>query len=393
MTSPQPRLPFAWDNPLELSPEYAKLREREPIARVTTVAGDDAWLVTAYDPARRLFSDDRLGRSHHDPANAPRISNSVLLGGPRGNYDTEREDHAKMRRLLTPAFSARRMTAMRERVQELVDELLDRMAGLTPPVDLHTEFALRLPVLVICELLGVPYEDRDHFRALSDDIGDFSDPHRSMRAMERFVEYTGELLRRKRETPAEDVYTDLAGADLPDDEAAFLAAGLLFAGHETTVNRIDYGVLTLLANPAQRDALLADPSLVPSAVEEILRVTAPGQSTGVTRYAHDDIEIDGVTIRKGEAVLIQPQAANHDPSVFPDPDRFDIQRVSRTPHLAFGHGAHFCLGASLARVELQVVFGTLFQRFPTLRLAVPFEDLRRRREQMTGGMERLPVTW
>jgi cytochrome P450 len=113
----------------------------------------------------------------------------------------------------------------------------------------------------------------------------------------------------------------------------------------------------------------------------------------VTRYAHDDIEIDGVTIRKGEAVLIQPQAANHDPSVFPDPDRFDIQRVSRTPHLAFGHGAHFCLGASLARVELQVVFGTLFQRFPTLRLAVPFEDLRRRREQMTGGMERLPVTW
>ncbi len=393
MTSAQPRLPFVWNNPLELSPEYAKLREQAPIARVTTPAGDDAWLVTAYDQARRLFGDDRLGRSHHDPANAPRISNSVLLGGPRGEYATEREDHAKMRRLLTPAFSARRMTAMRGRVQELVDGLLDRLAGLEPPVDLHAEFSLRLPVLVISELLGVPYEDRDHFRGLSDAIGDFSDPHKSLEAMERFTEYTGELLRRKREHPAEDVYTDLATAGLPDGDAALLAAGLLFAGHETTVNRIDYGVLTLLANPDQRDALLRDPSLVPAAVEELLRVTAPGQASGVTRYAHEDIEVDGVTIRKGDAVLISPMTANHDPAAFPDPDRFDITRDSRAPHLAFGHGAHFCLGASLARVELQTVFGTLFQRFPTLRLAVPFEELKRRPDQVTGGLVRLPVAW
>ncbi|MEV5409653.1 cytochrome P450 [Thermopolyspora sp. NPDC052614] len=393
MTSTQPRLPFVWNNPLELPPEYAKLREQAPITRVTTAAGDEAWLVVAYDQARRLFADDRLGRSHHDPANAPRISNSALLGGPRGDYATEREDHTKMRRLLTPAFSARRMTAMRGHVQELVDGLLDRMAGLERPVDLHAEFSLRLPVLVICELLGVPYEDRDRFRALSVDLGDFSDPHRSLQALEQFTEYTGELLRRKREHPAEDVYSDLAAADLPDGEAALLAAGLLFAGHETTVNRIDYGVLTLLANPDQLDALLRDPSLVEAAVEELLRVTVPGQGSGVTRYAHADIEIDGVTIRRGEAVLLSPHVANHDPAVFPDPDRFDIARESRSPHIAFGYGAHFCLGASLARVELQTVFGTLFQRFPTLRLAVPFEELRRRNDQLTGGLEALPVAW
>lgn len=393
MSTPLPRLPFVAKNIFELPPEYAELRKDAPICRVETAAGDEAWLVTGYAATRQLLGDDRLGRSHPDPANAPRISGSVLLGGPQGDYETERESHAKMRRLLTPAFSARRMTALRAYVQKLVDELLDRMTEAPPPADLHEEFSVRLPILVICELLGVPYEDRDHFRALSDGIAQMSDVRQGEAALARFIEYTGGLLRHKREAPAEDVYSDLAAADIPDREAALIAAGLLFAGHETTVNRIDYGVLLLLANPDQRDLLLREPSLLPAAIEEILRVSAPNQGTGLTRYAHEDVEIAGITIRRGEAVVIPPAVANRDPSVFPDPDRFDITRESPAPHVTFGHGGHFCLGASLARVELQAVFGTLFQRLPNLDLAVPLEELEQREDRMTGGLVRLPVTW
>jgi len=393
MSSSLPRLPFHSKNPLELPREYAELQRKEPISRVATAADDEAWLVTGYAEMRRLLADDRLGRSHPDPENAPRISGSVLLGGPQGDYETERERHAKMRRLLTPAFSARRMTALRPRVQELVDGLLDRLTETAPPADLHERFSVPLPILVICELLGVPYEDRDHFRKLSDGIGEMRDRRRGAEALERFIEYTGELLRRKKAEPAEDVYSDLAAADIPDREAALLAAGLLFAGHETTVNRIDYGTLLLLANPDQRELVVRDPSRVPALVEEILRVAAANQGNGITRYAHDDIEVSGVTIRKGEALVLPPAVANRDPSVYPDPDRFDITRESPAPHLAFGHGAHFCLGASLARVELQTVFGTLFQRIPTLELAVPIEELEQRQDRITGGLVRLPVTW
>jgi len=393
MSSSLPRLPFVSKNPLELPHEYTELQRKAPISRVTTAAGDEAWLVTAYAEMRQLLADDRLGRSHPDPENAPRISGSVLLGGPQGDYETERESHAKMRRLLTPAFSARRMTALRPRVQQLVDELLDRLTETPPPADLHERFSVPLPILVICELLGVPYEDRDHFRKLSDGIGEMRDRERGAAALEQFIGYTGELLRRKKAEPAEDVYSDLAAADIPDREAALLAAGLLFAGHETTVNRIDFGTLLLLTNPGQRELVAQDPSRVPALVEEILRVAAPNQGNGVTRYAHDDIEIAGITIRKGEALVLPPAVANRDPSVYPDPDRFDITRESPAPHLAFGHGPHFCLGASLARVELQTVFGTLFQRIPTLELAVPVEELKLRQDRMTGGLVRLPVTW
>ncbi|MCG5219425.1 cytochrome P450 [Streptosporangium soli] len=387
-----PKLPFDRNDPLDVPEEYRALRVTAPVTRVRTQTGDLAWLVSGYEEARQAFADPRLGRSAPDPERAARISNSVLLGGPRGDVATEKAEHERMRRILAPAFSARRMNALRPHVQELVDELLDRMAERTPPVDLRETLSLPLPVLVICELLGVPYDDREYFRKLADAMGDLGDPVRAGAALAELGEYARRIVDGKRGAPAADVFSDLATMDASEEEISTLAAGLLFAGHETTVNRIDYGVLLLLRNPAQRDALIADPGLADSTVEEILRMAAPGHH-GLPRYAHEDVTIGGVAIERGEAVLISTAVANRDERAFVEPDRFDIGRAPEDPHLSFGYAARYCLGASLARVELRTVFGSLFRRFPTLALAIPFEELREREASLTGGVTRIPITW
>ncbi|MEW9554180.1 cytochrome P450 [Nonomuraea sp. NPDC050783] len=387
-----PIIPFARKDPLDMPAAYRELRAEEGIARVRTRTGDEFWLVSGYEDARALFNDPRLGRSHPEPDRAARLSGSALLGGPQGEPATERADHERMRRLFMPAFSARRMKALAGHVGSLVDERLDRLAGLAPPADLHAELSFPLPVLVICQLLGVPYEDREYFSGVSARMGGMLDHEDSEAARDEMAAYTAALIERKRREPAEDVLSDLAG-QLDDDGAiARLAGGLLFAGHETTVNRIDFGVLLLLAHPDQLDLLKADPGLAPGAVEEILRMAAPSLH-GLPRYAHEDIGIGGVTIRKGEAVVLMPGAANRDERVYPDPDAFDIRRPLTDPHLSFGYGPRFCIGASLARVELVAVFSRLFQRFPGLRLAVPVTDLPRNAGRITEGFAELPVTW
>jgi pentalenolactone synthase len=368
------------------------LRAEGPITKVRTRTGDEAWLVTGYEEARSVFADERFGRSHPTPDTAPRLSNSALLGGPLGDYATEKVAHDRMRRLLAPAFSARRMQALSGRVRHLVDDLLDRMAEHGPPADLHTELSVPLPIQVICELLGVPYEDRDRFRAITEGMADLTDAGRSAAAQAELQEYSRGIVMAKRDDPGEDVYSDLATAGLPGDQAAMLAAALLFAGHETTVSRIDYGVVLLLDNPAQLEALKRDPALAPATVEEIVRVAAPSEH-GLVRYAREDVDIEGITIRAGEAVVVTVAAANRDELAYADPDRFDIARDSGNPHLGFGYGIYYCLGAGLARVELRAVFGTLFQRFPTLRPAVPLEELTTRPNHLTGGLTELPVTW
>jgi pentalenolactone synthase len=340
---------------------------------------------------------------------------------------TEQADHAAMRRLLTPSFSARRLALLRPRVQALVDGLLDAMGRMAPPVDAHEAIAFPLPALVICELLGVPAEDREAFRRWSDDAADMTDAARSMAGWKALRHYMRELIVRKQQ-PGEDVISDLiaahrsriqapqpqptAGLDIAS-QIAPLAAGLLFAGHETTVAALDKGIVLLLTNPTQREALQHDPTLVPSAVEEILRHPLPvptpqtsapletpekpvtletGKAGGLPRYANADIELAGDTIRAGDLVLLDLQDANLDAQRFPVPEAFDVARVDN-PHVAFGHGPYYCIGAPLARIELQALFGTLFQRFPTLRLAVRAEQLRLRSHLLTGGLAALPVTW
>ena len=400
-TAPAPQLPFSRPDVLDIAPEYDGLRRDRPVAAVTTPAGDPAWLATGFTVVRDLLGDTRLGRSHPDPEHASRINDSAVQEGPSGDHETEAEDHRRMRRLLTPAFSARRMRALGEDVQALVDEGVDRMLAEreTSPdgvVDLHAALAFPLPVAVICRLLGVPTADGDHFRELSDRMATSDpavDPHG---AREEFGRYMAGLAEAKRAQPGEDVISDLVAAYEADDdfrpeELVRLSVGLLFAGHETTVVQIGLGALLLLANRVQWQALVDDPALVTNAVEEMLRARGTGGG-GIPRYARTDLVIDGVTVQAGDLVLLDNAAANHDPAVFADPDRMDVTR-STGAHLTFGHGARYCLGAPLARIELETVFSQLVSRFPTLRLDVAVEDLRTRHDAVTGGLVELPVRW
>ncbi|HYZ36364.1 MAG TPA: cytochrome P450, partial [Pseudonocardiaceae bacterium] len=275
------------------------------------------------------------------------------------------------------------------------ETLLDQLADQGSPADLHEALSVPLPVQVICELLGVPYRDRDQFRSWSVGASNLSDRKAATEALEQLVAYMHQLITHKRAHPSQDVISDLISAQAQgrygDGSIAELAAVLLFAGHETTVTRIDYGTLLLLTHPAQGEAIRRDSQLVEGAVEEILRMAVPGLS-GLPRYAHDDIELAGVMIRAGDAVLLSSLAANRDADAFPDPDRFDITRTPNQ-HLSFGHGPRFCIGASLARVELNAVFTALPRRFPTLQLAVPLEDLQLRTDVLIGGLTALPVAW
>lgn len=386
------QLPFEQPDPLGVAPLLRELQARGPVHRVRTATGDEAWLITGHAEVRRLLADDRLGRSHPSPETAARTGESALFGGPLGDFATEQADHARMRSLLQPHFSPRHIKALRPRVEALTAGLLDDMVERGSPADLHAAVAVPLPILVICELLGVPYEDRDRFRAWSADAANTRDRAQSEQGLGQLFGYCLELVARKRIDPGDDVVSRLCSTDgVSDAEAAGLSVALLFAGHETTVVQIGLGALLLLAHPGQWRAVVDDPDLVANAVEEILR--APGKGGGgIPRYARTDLEIDGVPIRAGDLVLLDNGAANHDPAVFPDPDRLDVTR-SAAAHLTFGHGARYCVGAPLARLELHVVFSRLARRFPTLELAVGVEELRMRRDVLTGGLVELPVRW
>ncbi len=398
-TADVPRLPFDRPAVLDVGPIWADLRARHPITRVLTPAGDPAWLVTGYTEAKALFGDARLGRSHRDPEKASRISNSGFNGGPVGSFDAEPAFNARLRRVLVPSFSARRMHRLEDGMQTLVDSLLDDViaaGGDGKIVDLHERLSLPLPIFVICQLLGVPYGDRDYFKDLSERAATMTgeDP---FTAIIELLAYAGELAEVKRRDPGPDVISDLVQAqrDDPDFTTAELTqivAGVLFAGHETTVNRISLGTLLLLENPEARRQLVDDPPSRPRIVEEVLRLAAP-ESFGLARYAREEIALGDVTIAAGDAVIIATLAGNRDEAAFPDPEAFDPDRPAAAAHLSFGHGAHYCIGASLARTELRVALASLFTRLPDLRLAIEPGRLHLHVERVTGGLHELPVTW
>ncbi|MGH3392175.1 MAG: cytochrome P450 [Actinomadura sp.] len=386
------QLPFEQAHPLQPAPLLRRLQAEGQIHPIRTAVGDQAWLITGYEEVRRLLSDDRLGRSHPDPASAARTGESALFGGPLGGYDTEHADHARMRSLLQPHFSPGRMRALRPRIEALTSDLLDELARREQPADLHEALALPLPILVICELLGVPYQDRDRFCSWTQAAADVRDRARSEQGLADLFGYGQQLVEHKRHDPGDDVISRLCATDeVADDEIAMLSMALLFAGHETTVVAIGMGALLLLTNPGQWRALHDDPTLIATAVEEILR--APGNGGGgIPRYARTDLELDGVLVRAGELVLLDNGAANHDAAVFADPDDVDITRRDAA-HLAFGHGARYCIGAPLARIELHAVFSQLVPRFPAMRLGVPIDELQINRDVLTPGPAELPVTW
>ncbi|WP_328644332.1 cytochrome P450 [Amycolatopsis sp. NBC_00348] len=401
-TEETPRLPFARANALAIAPDYEALRQQAPVSRVLTPAGDPAWLVTSFEEAKEVFRDKRFGRSHPAPEQASRISHAAIQDGPSGDFDTEEQEHKRMRRMLAPAFSAPRMRALGDRIDELTTRCLDDMraahdAHPGEPVNLTELLAFPLPVLVICELLGVPFADREHFRNLSERIAVMDGGADAQAAMTEFKAYMTGLADAKRANPQADVISDMVAvqADDPaftDDDLARMGAGLLFAGHETTSTRIAMGVLFLLTDTARRDRFVADPDgEVNQTVEEILRMTATS-GTGLLRYAHEDVEVAGTRIMRGDAVLISSDAANRDAAAFADPDEFDPGRTPNV-HLAFGTGAHVCIGANLARTELRTVFPALFRAFPDMRLAVGLDDIAVRVNRVAGGVDRVPVTW
>ncbi|PRY39001.1 cytochrome P450 [Umezawaea tangerina] len=393
------KLPLARPNVLELAPLYEVLRREAPIAPVTTPAGDPAWLVTRFEEVRLLLGDKRFGRSHPEPDKASRISTSAVQDGPTGEYTTEEADHTRMRRLLTPAFSAKRMRMLGDNMEELVDGCIDRLIAeheKTGVVDLHRGLAFPLPVAMICRLLGVPQEDNEKFASLSERMAGTEIGEDAHKAREEFFGYMVGLVESKRGALGEDVISDLVRAQAEDPSFDYvqmvrLCVGLLFAGHETTVNRIGLGVLFLLTDRSRWDAFVADPDgRVDAVVEEVMRLGAPGD-LGLLRYAREDVDIAGVTIHAGDALVLSINAANRDKTVYTEAEKFDPDRPERT-HLGFGHGAHFCIGASLARTELRVVFAALAKRLPEMRLAKELDQLKVR-ATLTGGVSELPVTW
>jgi cytochrome P450 len=370
---------------------HARLRAKRPVSAVIMPGGTPAWLVTGYAEARAALADPRLGKRvpgwHPDPD-----SIYAALDGHMLNSDPP--DHERLRRLVNKAFTTRRVEELRPRIASITAELLDDMSA-QREVDLLSSFAFPLPITVICELLGVPVADRDDFRAWSASVvSNTVTPEEFMKDATAMVRYIRALLAAKRQEPVDDLLSALIlardeGDRLGENELISMVFLLLVAGHETTVNLIASGMLALLLNPGEFGRLRADRSLLGGAVEELLRYVNP-VNHATYRFASGPVEIGGAHIGPNEPVLVALSSANRDPSRYAEPDRLDLGRDS-SGHLAFGHGIHYCLGAPLARLEAEIAFGGLLERFGSMTLAVPADSLRWRPSTLIHGLEALPV--
>jgi cytochrome P450 len=412
---PAPLYPFENPGALEPPAEWAQLRSGCPVSRVRMASGDETLLLTRYDDVRTLLSDPRFtrdlvgdgaarvsaaedggvfNRSGRSPGSGdePAAEVPAIMGGP---------GHARWRRLVGRAFTAKRVTALRPRMEEIAERLVDDMVAGGAPADLTAALGFPLPVFVICDLLGVPADDRDRFAYWSDTMLNLSryEQREIDAAGAEFFGYMAAHVAAKRAEPGDDLLSDLAAATdeetgrpaLPDDELVMTGIGLLVAGHETTANMIGKMVAMLLADRTRWERLLADPALVRSAVEEALRFDAnPG--FGMPRFVTEDVEIAGCPVPKGTTVVSSMASANRDERQFDRADEMDLAR-SPNPHLAFGAGPHSCIGQALARTELQTVLTVLLRRLPTLELAVAGAELRRREGLIVGGLEAVPVSW
>ncbi|GAA3262885.1 cytochrome P450 [Nonomuraea helvata] len=386
--------------PFDPPPELERHRDSQPLARLGFPDGHVGWLVTGYDLARAVLSDSRFSvrpELRHSPLPRP----NVRPGGhdkpaaPGWFASMDPPDHTGYRRLLTGQFTVRRMKGLEPRIAQIVADRLRAMAEAGPPVDLVQAFALPIPSLVICELLGVPYEDHAFFEketALLADLG--NSEAQAMTALANLAGYLRDLVGHKRSRPAEDLLSGLIDdGDLDDEELTNIALALLVAGHETTANMLALGTLALLRHPEQLDAFRADPSLTDTAVEELMRYLTIVHVGAPNRAALEDVELGGRLIRKGETVVLGLPAINRDPERFADPAALRLDRDNARQHLAFGHGVHQCLGQQLARIEMRIAYRALFERFPTLRLAIPVEEVPMRESSIVYGVWRLPVTW
>lgn len=398
MTTATGRCPYPFHRPaaLEQPVELAGIRE-EPVVPVTLPSGDDALLVTRYQDVRALLVDQRISRNLNRPG-AARISkrNSMFQDS---RMDPDPPEHTRVRRLVLRAFSPARVEKLRPFIHSTVDELLDRMEKQGGTVDLCEALAFPLPIRVITTLLGVPEQDMDRFRGWTDaflSVSRFTGPE-IRAAMQEMSGYIAELIASKRENPGDDLISDMIKVSdeqdgtLTEYELHWWARLLLLVGYETTATQLAGTVAMLLSHPEQLEKLRADWSLVPQAVEEALRWKLVGSSVSMLRYATEDVELpSGAVVPAGSSVIPAVDSANQDPSVFADPGTFDITRTDA--NLTLSLGPHFCIGATLARVQLSIAVEALLRRFPDLRLAVPAGDLRRQEGALLEGFLEVPVT-
>ena len=382
------------------TPELRKIRETDGVRTVTNAFGMKVFLVTRHEDIKDVLSDHQRFSNTRPPGfvvpGAPSVPEEEQTSARAGNLlGLDPPEHQRLRRMLTAEFTIRRMKRLEPRIVEIVEAQLDAMEKAGPPADLVASFALPIPSLVICELLGVPYDDRDDFQRRSARQLDLSIPMAErLKLVRRGREYMSSLVERARQQPGEDILGMLVrehGTELTDDELIGVAGLLLLAGHETTSNMLGLGTLALLRHPDQLAAVRDDPGAIGPAVEEMLRWLSIVHSA-IPRITTTDVEVAGVPIPAGQLVFVSLPSGNRDPDFIDSPEVLDIRRGA-PGHLAFGHGVHHCLGAPLARMEMRIAFPALLRRFPTLELAEDFEDVAFRSFHFIYGLRSLEVTW
>ena len=388
MTDTIPNLTLTRSCPFDPPDGAAELRERGPVARVRLFDGRTAWLVTGHAEARVLLADPRVSSDRGNPGYpmpVPTPAHARVTNMDATLVANDPPRHTGLRRIAIPSFTVRKIAALRPKIERIVTERLDAMIAAGPPADLLASFALPVPSMVICELLGVPYEDHEFFEEQS---------RRRLEAdgeaIQRLVRYLHDLVQKKIDKPGDGLLDDLIAEQLTEgkldhDELTSLALAMLIAGHDTTAHMISLGTMLLLSKPDQLAKVRADEAAIPGAVEELLRYLTI--ATLLPRTATEDIELGGHTIKAGDGVLVAGSIVNREQS-----DELDVDNPMRQ-HLAFGFGIHQCLGQNLARAELEIAFKHLFHRIPTLRLAVPVDEVPRQPAAALSGVTALPVTW
>jgi cytochrome P450 len=400
MSTPTAQLagyPFGTPHTDDDDPGLARLRAAEPVTRVRINGDQEVWLATRYEDVRQVLSDPRFSRAANLTPGSPTLFLGEQLPDMMLNMDPP--GHTRVRSLVSRGFTARAIERLRPRIQAITDDLLADLAAAGPPADLVAGLSRPLTTMVICELIGVPFAERERLLEFVQLLGAAITPtaDEARRIMTESSGYLLGLIARKRRQPADDLLTALTethdGGDRLTEAELLNTTLLLFAaGHDTTLNHLVNSVLVLFRHPDQLARLIGAPDLVPAAVEELLRYVRL-TSGGLTRVATADVVVGGVRIRAGEAVIPIGHSANRDAAVFDQPDELDLNRPNAAGHLQFGHGIHYCLGAALARAELQVALLALLTRFPSLRLAVDEADLRWQPGHLVRRLQALPVTW
>jgi cytochrome P450 len=396
MTADSSPVTFTPTLPGQPLPEIQAISGGRPVFRAELPDGRIVWLVSGYENVRQVLTDQRFSRALAVAPGRAQPGFEMFAGESINGMDPP--EHARLRKLVASAFTVRRIEAMRPRIASIVSQLIDAMLERPQPADLVAGFSLPLPARVICEMLGVPAEDTGQFHVWSDTVmGDWQrDSDEIMSALAELFGYFGRLIEIKRAQPADDLMSALIAARddadrLSETELTVMCCTLLIGGHETTANQINLSLLLLFDHPGEAAKLRADPGLIPAAVEELLRYVRLG-GLAPARVTRADVPIGSVTIPAGEQVIPLFATANRDPLVFTDPERFDVTRDAAS-HLSFGWGVHHCIGAQLARVELQEAFRGLIARLPGLRLAVPASELEFKPGMAIHSLRELPVRW